>query len=111
MNHAIAIHMRLPLFYRKKIIWIMTLFSVAILAAFYIFQVNSLTALVYHVADQERKIQQLKEDNASLQIHAQQPLSIKDLETLARQLDFEKVRSISYVKVLGGSVAQTNIQE
>ena len=111
MNYTIAIHMRLPLFYRKKLIWIMILFGLAALVAFYIFQVNSLTALAYHVADQERKIQQLKEDNISLQIHAHQALSLKDLETLARQLHFEKVRSISYVKVLDGSVAQTNVQE
>ena len=92
----------------KRIIFAGSFLSAAMLAALYIFQVNSLVAMAYNVADQETQVRQLKEENKTLQTHAREALSLKDIEGLAAQLRFEKIHRITYLKVFEGPVAQNN---
>jgi type II secretory pathway component PulM len=92
--------------YQKKLLWGSGLFLVATLVAVYILQINALTALAYHIADNEDRLQQLKEQHTDLQAQVRQSATLSDLEQLAFELSFEKISSISYVRVLNTSVAQ-----
>lgn len=101
----------LPSLYQKKILWAFMLLSISVLLFIYIFQINSLTALAYHVADQEAVIQELHEANGKLEARMYQSLSFNDLAALADKFSFEKIGMISYIKVIDGKVAQQTLQQ
>jgi hypothetical protein len=81
------------------------------LLALYIFQVNALTAQVYHIGDQEKQIGQLKEQSIHLEAQHLPSLSRTEMEELAQLLQFERVQGVSYLRVLGPAVAATTNQE
>ena len=91
---------------RKKITFTVGLLFSTLLIGLYIFQVNSLTALAYRAAQKEQQLFQLKQANAELQYRAHQAVSFKDLEQLAKQRNFERVNSITYLRIFAGGVAQ-----
>ena len=101
----------LPAIYQKKIFWAFLLLSVGVLLSLYIFQINSLTALAYHVADQEVIIQELHEANVRLEARMYQSLSFNDFAALADEFSFEKIGTISYIRVIDGRVAQQILQQ
>jgi hypothetical protein len=76
-----------------------------------IFQMNALTALVYHMGDQEKRSEQLKESNLLLEAQQLPVLSRVQMEDLAQAREFERVKEVSYLRVLNATVATTKIQE
>lgn len=99
------------LFYRKKFVWTCCFVLTGVFVALYIFQVNALVAMAYHIAGEETQIRQMKEETKTLQTNANKVLSLKDLEGLAVQLHFEKIRSITYLRLIEGAVAQSENRE
>jgi len=93
---------------RKKVIF----FTLPAIALFcigaYILQINSITALAYHTAETETTIRTLKEKTTSLEVKARQGMTLGELETLAQRLHFQKVQSISYLKLPQTTVAQNS---
>ncbi|MDP2735351.1 MAG: hypothetical protein Q8P12_04035 [bacterium] len=81
------------------------------LLALYIFQVNALTAQVYLLGDQEKRLESLKEKSVLLEATRLPSFTRARMEELAERLRFERVREVSYLKVLGGSVARNGGQE
>ena len=77
----------------------------------YIFQINALTASIYHIGDQEKRLGQLKEQTVYLQAQHLPSFTRTRMEKLAQEMQFERVQEISYLKVLGSSVATTINQE
>lgn len=77
------------------------------LLTLYIFQVNALTAQVYHMGDQEKHLGQLKEQN----LHLVPSFTRTQMEELAQLLQFERVQKVSYLRVLGSAVAEATSQE
>lgn len=65
----------------------------------YILQVNSLTALAYHMGEYETARTKLSEHNTVLETSAIRILSINNLEHVASQMNFEKAHDISYLKI------------
>ena len=76
--------------------------------AFSIFQINSLTALAYQVAEAESGLQDLKKANSLWEAEQHQMPSFREFETLAAELNFEKTDKVSYLKIRGGEVAQVH---
>jgi len=76
-----------------------------------IFQVNALTASVYRMGDQEKRLEQLKEQGILLEAQHLPSFTRERMEELAQEMQFERVQNISYLKVLGGIVAQNISQE
>ncbi len=74
----------------------------------YIFQVNALTAQVYHMGNQERHLEQLKEQSILLQAQHLPSFSRARMEELAKEMRFERVQEVSYFRVLGSNVATTS---
>lgn len=81
------------------------------LLALYIFQVNAITAQVYLLSDQQEELESLKEQRISFKALRLPAMSRDHMEELASRLQFERVQTISYLRVLGGVVAQTTGQE
>jgi len=91
---------------KKKITLTVGLLTSTLLIGLYIFQINSLTALAYRVAQTEHQSLELKQTNAELQHRARQSVPFKDLEQIAKQRNFERVNTITYLRILSGGVAQ-----
>ena len=83
----------------------------AMLLFIYIFQINSLTARVYSIGDQEKRLNQLKEQRSYLRTQNFPSFTRASMEELAQEMQLERVQSISYLKVLSSSVATTTNQE
>ncbi|MCH7828452.1 hypothetical protein IH982_01110 [Patescibacteria group bacterium] len=77
----------------------------------YIFQVNALTASVYHMGDQEKRLRQLKEQSILFKVQHLPSFSRARMEELAQEMHFERVQEVSYLRVLGPAVAATTNQE
>ncbi|OHA64045.1 MAG: hypothetical protein A2940_01320 [Candidatus Wildermuthbacteria bacterium RIFCSPLOWO2_01_FULL_48_29] len=92
--------------YHTKIFWVLGLLFTGFLIGLYIIQVNALTILVYRIAGTERQIAEHRHANTALQVQANQAVPFKDLEQLAQSRNFERVRSITYLKIPSGGVAQ-----
>lgn len=92
--------------HQSKMVWILGLLTAAFLMGFYIFQLNSLTTLAWHIAETEQQLGELKYQNTALQTEAYQAVSFRDLEELAQSQNFQKITSITYLRPVLGSVAQ-----
>lgn len=72
----------------------------------YVLQVNFLTQSAYRISEQELTIARLTQANGILKAKGVQTLSFQTLEELAKELEFEKVNTIGYIKLLNSTVAQ-----
>ncbi|MDA1337591.1 MAG: hypothetical protein O3C23_02400 [bacterium] len=77
----------------------------------YIFQINALTTQVYRMGDQEKHLVQLKEQGVHLDVQHLGSFTRTRMEELAKEMQFERVGKISYLKILSSSVATTINQE
>ena len=92
---------------RKKILIVSGLLLSSFLIGFYIFQVNSLTTLAWRAAETEDFLTQLKQENTTLEQKAYQALPLRDLERIAKERQFVKINSVTYLRSGGGLVAQS----
>lgn len=81
------------------------------LLALYIFQVNALTAQVYRLGDQEKRLEVLREESVLLEAKRRPSFSRSHMEELAQRLQFERVQEVSYLRVLNSGVARNGGQE
>ena len=92
--------------YQSKLVWVLSVLITGLLIGFYIFQLNSLTTLAWHISEVEQQLTQIKHQNTALEAKAYQGISFRELEKLAKVQNFQKITSITYLVPLGGSVAQ-----
>lgn len=78
------------------------------LLAFYIFQVNAMTAQVYRIGDSERALRQLRVDSVGFETLHAPSLSRANMEKLARDLSFERIKTVSYLRIPTNTVARTD---
>ena len=91
-----------------KLLATLTLALAGVLGFLYILQVNSLTALAYHMEEYEAAKIKLSDHNTILETSAIRILAIHSLEDLASQMNFEKAHDISYLKIAEPAVAKSN---
>lgn len=75
-----------------------------------IFQVNALTSMVYSIGDQEELIEQLKEQSIFSRSLNLPSFSRVEMEELAKEMQLERVKEVSYLRVLGSTVATNQNQ-
>ena len=92
--------------YQSKLVWALSILITGLLIGFYIFQLNSLTTLAWHISEAEQQLTQMKHQNTALQAKAYQGVSFRELKELAEIQNFQKITSITYLVPLGGLVAQ-----
>ncbi|MCD6528132.1 hypothetical protein J7K44_00605, partial [bacterium] len=76
------------------------------LFAFCIFQIISISYETYQVVNYEKRIKELSQENKELEILLSQKSSLKDLESKAKNLGFEPINKIYYVRIFEGEVAK-----
>lgn len=79
---------------------------VIFLLIIYIFQQNSLITTISLMQEYQKKIQLLTEENRNLEIVFAQNNSLFDLNSKVEELEFEKIKSIKYVKVVNDQIAK-----
>jgi len=87
-----------------KAFWILSFISIISLLIFYIFQVNSMIRETYLIQNYQRKIKELSQENKTLEINFFQANSLSTIESLVKNLNFEKVERIHYIQVLESQV-------
>lgn len=74
--------------------------------AFYVFQVNSLTADAYAASLLEKQFQTLNDETKNLEHTAAKTLSAAQFANLAEVLKFEKVQNVTYIQIVPETVAK-----
>lgn len=87
-----------------KALWIFTFFIVVSLLFFYIFQVNEMTKASLLIPVYEKQIAELSQENKTLKIYFSKANSLKNISSLAKELNFEPIGRIHYIKILEGAV-------
>lgn len=80
-----------------------------ILAFLYVLQINAVTGAVYLLGDLEKTFKELRTNIQGLQTGKEIHLSHQRMEELAKMLNFERVSEITYLEILGESVAQRSL--
>ena len=96
--------------YQSKVLWLVIILVIGLLLSLYIVQVNLLTGSAYHISSLESQLKELRESNKSLERTYMQAIQLRNLDELASIMGFEKISSVSYIKVIDTVVAQ-NISE
>ena len=94
----------------SKIVWALGITFAILLFSLYIVQVNLLTQSAYLISDLETQSKHLSTRNQMLATEYMQNMPRRNLDELAEQLQFEKITTVSYIKVIDSAVAQ-NSQE
>lgn len=76
------------------------------LLALYIFQVNNVTQQVYAIETQEQKVSELREKANALEFKRLRASTRENMESMAQDLNFERVARVTYLKTAPAMVAQ-----
>ena len=89
---------------RKKISYTSAFIMISTLLALFFIQFNSLVRQGNLVKNYTGKIAGLSRENENLEISSLEKNGLENIETIAKQLNFEKVEKIHYIRVLEGTV-------
>lgn len=78
---------------------------IAALSVFYVFQIIQITQESYLILDYQENAQNLLQDNEGLKIYFTENKSLDNIETLARELNYEKIGQIHYIQTIDNVVA------
>lgn len=92
---------------KKNKVFLAGITLTAFLVPLYVVQLNSITALAWHIAKTEEQVVRLKHRNTALQTQAYEAMPLSKLQNLAQVRQFEKVTSITYIRMPSGLVAQS----
>ncbi len=87
-----------------KFIYILSLSLVIALASFCVFQIIELTEEVYLVQVKQKELNNIFQENEILTNNSANKISLREVESLARDMGFVDARDVSYIEVLGTEV-------
>lgn len=87
-----------------KIILVLSFLSIIGLFILFVWQVNSFVLANYIYKNYQKKLNEILTESKDLEINFSQSNSLKNLETLATNFNFEKADKIYYIQVLEGQV-------
>lgn len=90
--------------FNLRIFWILFLILTGILLVFYIFQINSVIQKAYLLQGYEKKLNEISRENKKLEINFAKVNSLENIESLVKNLNYEKVGKIRYIQVLEGQI-------
>jgi hypothetical protein len=89
----------------RTIISIFIGFVVVSLSVFYIFQIIKITQESYLVMGCQEELQELSQNNGGLKIYFTENKSLDNIESLAQELNYEKIGQIHYIQTIDNVVA------
>ena len=107
LNLPISIIQTNPLKFRfnLKIFWILSFILIIFFSVFYIFQVNNLAKSIYQIKIYQKKLEDISQEKETLEVNIVKEDSLTNLETLIKDLGFEKAEKIRYLEVLETQIA------
>ena len=89
----------------RTIIFMFIGFAVVLLSAFYVFQIIEITRESYLVLDYQEEAQNLLQNNDGLEARFTENKSLNNIESLAQELNYEKIGKIYYIQTIDNVVA------
>ena len=80
-------------------------FVVVSLSVFYVFQIIQITQESYLVLDHQEKLQNLLQNNEDLEARFTENKFLDNIESLAQELNYEKIGQIHYIQTIDNVVA------
>ena len=74
------------------------------LLTFYIFQINSVISGGYLIQNCQKKITELSKENETLAIDSARINSLNNVENRIKELGFEKIEKVNYIKILENQI-------
>ena len=82
----------------------MNLILIAGLLVFYIFQINTIVRGTYLIKDYETNLNKVSQENKILENNLVKSNSLESIESLAKNLNYERVNQVKYIQIMGSSV-------
>lgn len=73
---------------------------IGVLLTLFVFQINSVIQKTYSLKNYEKELVLLSEKNRNLEIKVAQLNSLENVESLVRDLNYEKIGEISYIQLM-----------
>lgn len=89
---------------RRKISYTAAFIMISTLLALFFIQFNSLVRQGNLLKNHTEKIGELSRENGNLEISSLEKNGLENIEKVAKELNFEKVEKIHYIRVLEGTV-------
>lgn len=90
--------------FNLKILGILSLLTLISLLVFYIFQTNSVVSESYLFQNYQEKLNKMTQENEALEISSTQVNSWGSIESKIKELDFEKVGKVYYIRILENQI-------
>ncbi|OGZ18028.1 MAG: hypothetical protein A2Z78_00595 [Candidatus Nealsonbacteria bacterium RBG_13_36_15] len=87
-----------------KIICLLSFVLIWTLFILYIFQINSIIQNNYLIKNYEKESNLLSEETKNLEIKFAQINTLENIESLIKDLSYEKIEKISYIQLIGSQV-------
>lgn len=87
-----------------KVFLILNLILITGLLVFYIFQINENIKNTYLIENYKGNLNKISQENKILENNLLKSNSLINIETLAENLNFEKMTDVRYIQMMGSSV-------
>ncbi len=106
LNYSSSIfsHLKIFKFLNLKLFLILSLILIPFLTAFYIIKVASLAGEIHIFQSYKDELGLLSRENKMLEITSFQTNSLENIETLVKEMGFEKIGRVHYIQILTSPV-------
>lgn len=89
--------------YLKKSVLFLSFCLILSLLVFYVFQINKIINESNSVLSSQKKVAELSRKNSDLTAGVFQGNSVKNIEVLAQNLNYQKTNKVHYIQILGST--------
>lgn len=89
--------------YLKKSVLLLSFCLILSLLVFYVFQINKIINESNSVLSSQKKVDELSRENSNLIAGVFQGNSVKNIEALAQNLNYQKSNEVHYIQILGST--------
>lgn len=97
-------------FLRRKFLLFICISIILPLFCFFFSQFNNFVSASYNVKKFEKQIKELSKQGENLETNFVESNHLKSMDDIAKNLNFEKVEKVYYIKAIPDIVAKTNAQ-
>jgi len=90
--------------FNLKILYPLFFVLIGTLFILYIFQINSVIQNTYLLKNHEKELGLLSEGTKNLEIKLVQANTLENIESLIKDLSYEKIKEIKYIQLVGSQV-------
>ncbi len=99
-KHSLVYSITGSLAKKSKVFWVFVSVLLAMFLIFYVFQINIKTQQISLIQNYRNKMENLSQENEDLKINFLQVNSFENIETLIKELNFEKLSQTYFVQII-----------